>query len=137
MVTGDRITTSRDWTAAQAGLMRAAAADPAVDRIFVNAAIKAALCRGATTADRPWLRRIRPWWGHDSHFHVRLVCPVGDAACEPQAPLPPGDGCDETLAWWLSDEALNPPPSPTPPRPRPPLTMADLPAACAAVLSAP
>jgi penicillin-insensitive murein endopeptidase len=137
MVAGDRVAPGREWTTAQAGLIRAAASDPAVDRIFVNAAIKAALCRDAGPADRPWLRRIRPWWGHDSHFHVRLACPSGDTACVPQAPLPPGDGCDETLAWWLSDEALNPSPPATPVQPRQPLTMADLPAACTAVLSAP
>lgn len=137
MVAGSRIAPSRDWTAAHAALLRAAASDPAVDRIFVNAAIKTALCREVTPADEPWLRRIRPWWAHDSHFHVRITCPAGESGCEAQAPLPPGSGCDETLAWWLSDEALNPRPSPTPQPPRPPLTLADLPTACAAVLSAP
>jgi penicillin-insensitive murein endopeptidase len=108
-----------------------------VDRVFVNAAIKAELCRNPPPGDRGWLRRIRPWWGHDSHFHVRLACPVGQSGCTPQAPLPPGEGCDESLAWWFSDEALNPPPPKTPPPPKRDLTLADLPAACARVLNGP
>ena len=43
--------------------------DPLVQRIFVNAAIKKALCREAGD-DRAWLEKVRPWWGHDYHFHV-------------------------------------------------------------------
>ena len=117
----------------QVTLLRMVAADPAVDRIFVNAAIKDALCRGvagATQAGRDWLRRIRPWWGHDEHFHVRLKCPAGSPECEAQAPLPSGDGCDATLAWWRAQK----PPVHAAVAPRPP---AVLPAACAAVLAAP
>ncbi len=85
----------------QVKLLRLAASDPHVDRIFVNAAIKVALCRGLAAGDRGWLERIRPWFGHDEHFHVRLVCPPGSPDCEPQPPVPPGDGCDATLASWL------------------------------------
>ncbi|MEO1603354.1 MAG: penicillin-insensitive murein endopeptidase, partial [Pseudomonadota bacterium] len=92
------------------------------------------MCRDAR-GDRAWLRKIRPWWGHDAHFHVRLSCPAGAQGCENQAPPPPGDGCDETLAWWFSDEALNPKPSPTKKKKKGPLTMADLPAACRALVS--
>ena len=36
---------------------------------------------------------------------VRLRCPDGSAGCHGQAPVPAGDGCDETLNWWFSDEA--------------------------------
>jgi penicillin-insensitive murein DD-endopeptidase len=121
--------------ARQVTLLRLAAADPAVDRIFVNAAIKDALCHGtagAAKGGRDWLHRLRPWWGHDEHFHVRLKCPAGSPECEAQAPLPPGDGCDGTLAWW---RAQKPPPvhaAITPRRPAP-----ALPAACAAILAAP
>jgi penicillin-insensitive murein endopeptidase len=134
MVAPSRRAVSADWTAGHAALLRAAASDPAVDRIFINAAIKAELCRLAPAGDRAWLRRLRPWWGHDSHFHVRLACPAGETGCVAQAPVPPGDGCDDTLAWWLSDEVLNPPPAP-PRAPKPDLTMADLPLACQAVLT--
>ena len=50
-------------------VLRDAAREPAVQRIFVNAAIKKALCREAK-GDRAWLSKIRPWWGHDYHFHI-------------------------------------------------------------------
>lgn len=122
------------WTEAHMALIRAAAEDEAVARIFVHAAIKDRMCRDAG-GDRGWLGKVRPWWGHNAHFHVRLACPAGASGCEDQPPPPPGDGCDGTLAWWFSDEALNPKPGPAP-KPKPPLTLADLPEACAAVLEA-
>lgn len=134
MVAPDRRSVSRAWTDQHGALLRAAARDPAVARIFVNAAIKDRMCRDASADDRDWLRRIRPWWGHDSHFHVRLSCPDGAVGCVDQAPPPPGDGCDESLAWWFSDEALNPKPTPRPSKPKGPLTLADLPAACRALV---
>jgi len=113
--------------AAQIRLLKLAAADPAVDRIFVNPAIKRALC--ASEPNRAWLHRLRPWWGHDEHFHVRLSCPPGAASCIGQAPMPPGDGCDASLAWWFEPKPTVPAPAPSaPPKPKPPL-----PAACKAV----
>jgi penicillin-insensitive murein endopeptidase len=84
-------------------LLTAAAASPHVDRIFVNPVLKRALCDRAT-GDRAWLRKIRPWFGHHDHFHVRLACPADSPDCEAQPALPPGDGCDE-LGWWLSPAA--------------------------------
>lgn len=125
------------WTPSHVAVLRAAASDSAVARIFVNAAIKDELCR-ETIGDRAWLRKIRPWWGHDAHFHVRLSCPAGAVNCENQAPPPAGDGCDNTLSWWFSDEALNPKPDPNAPKPKPKaaLTLADLPPACTTVLNA-
>jgi penicillin-insensitive murein endopeptidase len=134
MVAPDRVGVTDAWTPAHAAVIRAAALDPEVARIFVNAAIKGALCRSTPATDRDWLGKVRPWWGHDSHFHVRLHCAAGSPDCAAQEPVPPGDGCDASLAWWFSDEALNPPPSATPPEPRPELTLADLPPACARVL---
>ena len=56
-------------------MIRTAAEDPAVTRIFVNAAIKKAMCREAGS-DRSWLSKVRPWWGHAEHFHVRIACPA-------------------------------------------------------------
>jgi len=133
MVTGDGFGTSRAWTPAHHQVLRAAASDPAVARIFVHAAIKQRLCNDEPAGPgRAWLRKIRPWWGHDSHFHVRLRCPPGSADCADQAPPPPGDSCDASLAWWFSDEARNPKPGPK--KPRRELTMDDLPLACATVL---
>ena len=124
------------WTAGQTGVIKAAARDPQVARIFVNAAIKKALCRD-TDPNREWLTKVRPYWGHDYHFHVRLHCPPDSPACRPQAPPPPGDGCGKDLDWWFTDEVLHPKPPPVPEKPRPPLTMANLPPACRAVLAAP
>lgn len=118
------------WTRHHAALIRLAAESPGVDRVLVNHAIKRRLC--AAHAGEPWLRRVRPWRGHDSHMHVRLRCPPGERDCRDQSPPPPGAGCDASLDWWLSDEARRPAP-PAPARPsRPPR----LPVACSAVLSA-
>ncbi|HEU0222740.1 MAG TPA: penicillin-insensitive murein endopeptidase [Paracoccaceae bacterium] len=121
------------WTPTHQALLRAAARDPDVARIFLTPVAKIAMCRAASPGDRDWLRKIRPWWGHDSHFHVRLHCPAGSHDCRPQEPIQEGDGCDATLDWWVSDEALAGPP-PTPPRPD--LTLADLPEACRIVAEA-
>jgi len=115
------------WRAGHAGLIRLAAELPGVDRVLVNHAIKRELCRAHPGA--AWLNRVRPWRGHDSHMHIRLRCPPGQAECRDIPPPPPGDGCDASLAWWLSAEARTPPP-------RPPGPPARLPEACAAVLSA-
>lgn len=110
-----------------AGLIRLAAEMPGVDRVLVNHAIKRALCR--RHGGESWLRLVRPWRGHDSHMHVRLRCPPGQRDCRDIAPPPPGDGCDASLDWWLTEEARRPAPRP----PGPPPT---LPAACASVLRA-
>ena len=119
------------WTPDHLQVIKAAARDPQVQRIFVNAAIKKAICREAT-GDRSWLNKVRPYWGHDYHFHIRLTCPRGEEACREQDPVPPGDGCDASLDWWFSDAVLHPRPSP----PKPPLTIAQLPAECRTVLNA-
>jgi penicillin-insensitive murein endopeptidase len=120
------------WMPGHAAVIKATALRSQVERIFVNPAIKKALCRD-TREDRAWLTKVRPYWGHDSHFHVRLRCPADDGECKPQEPPPPGDGCDENLGWWFTDEALHPKPT----GPERPLTLADLPAACRAVLAEP
>ncbi len=95
--------TTPAWNPRIVQLLALAAADPAVDRIFVNPAVKRMLCDGAS-ATKPWQGRLRPWWGHHDHFHVRLRCPAGSPLCVPQDP-PPGDGCGASLAWWFSDDA--------------------------------
>src|SRR6202045_3298901 len=75
------------WTPAHGALIRAAAEDPKVQRVFVNPAIKKALCREAG-GEGDWLNKVRPYWGHDYHFHVRLVSPSGNPDCKPQDPVP-------------------------------------------------
>lgn len=124
------------WTDAHARLIARAASDPELERIFVHPAIKRALCDGA--ADDPaaaeWLRHVRPWYGHHYHFHVRLKCPDGDKSCRDQAPPPAGSGCGSELAWWFTDAPYKPKPG-APAEPKETM-LADLPAACRAVLLA-
>jgi len=128
--------TNSAWTKEHHNIMRAAASDPRVARIFVFPGAKVAMCN-AETGDRSYLRKIRPWWGHHYHFHVRLACPRGAKGCVDQAPIPAGDGCDAAQGW-VNDILNPPPPDPNapPPRPRRELTMADLPAQCERVLAA-
>jgi penicillin-insensitive murein endopeptidase len=120
------------WTATRMALVRQAALDQDVARIFVNPAIKKVMCDTAK-GDRAWLGKVRPWYGHNYHFHVRLACPAGAADCKDQASVADGDGCGADLAWWLGPEPWKPSP---PEKPRPPLKLADLPAACSQVLVA-
>jgi penicillin-insensitive murein DD-endopeptidase len=86
-----------------AALLRLTAEDPRVTRIFVNPVIKRALCADAES-DRAWLGKLRPWYGHDDHFHVRLACPAGESGCVAQLPVGAGDGCGD-LAWWFDKSA--------------------------------
>jgi penicillin-insensitive murein endopeptidase len=124
------------WTPRHLAVIRAAAAEPHVERIFVNAAIKKALCREAH-GDRSWLARVRPMYGHDYHFHIRMKCPAGNTACTPQEPPADSEGCGRELDYWFTDAVLHPKPPEAPPQPRPQLKLADLPAACRQVLLAP
>jgi penicillin-insensitive murein endopeptidase len=120
------------WNSSYRKLYEAVARIPELARMFVNPAIKRELCREAGT-DRDWLAKVRPWWGHDDHFHMRLNCPAGQAQCENQPPVPAGDGCGKELDWWFTEEARHPKPG----KPAPPLLVSQLPAACAAVATAP
>ncbi|MDR6303489.1 penicillin-insensitive murein endopeptidase [Nitrobacter vulgaris] len=125
------------WTPSHLSVIRAAAREPAVERIFVNAAIKKALCREAK-GDRSWLSKVRPMYGHDYHFHIRIKCPPGNPQCESQTPPEPTDGCGaHDLAYWFSDAVLHPKPPKVPPKPKPPITLSQLPANCRQVLAAP
>ncbi|RYH04052.1 penicillin-insensitive murein endopeptidase [Salipiger sp. IMCC34102] len=124
------------WTPQHHEILRAAASDPRVARIFIFPGAKVAMC-DAATGDRSWLSKIRPWYGHNYHFHVRLNCPRGAQDCEDQAPPPPGDGCEAARQWV--DDIVNPKPAPPPdpnapaPAPKRDLTMAQLPGQCATV----
>ncbi len=124
-----------NWTRQHMNILKAAARDPAVARIFVFPGAKVWMCENAR-GNRDWLRKIRPWWGHHYHFHVRLACPKGARDCVDQAPPPPGDGCDDARKW-VSDILNPPPPDPNakPRPPRPEILLSDLPSQCAAVLS--
>jgi penicillin-insensitive murein endopeptidase len=142
----DQRSVTENWTASHHALLRAAASDPRVDRIFVAAAVKIEMCRTARASDKKWLQKIRPVAGHDTHFHVRLKCPPGARLCETQKPTVAdlskgGNGCDDTLMWWVTDYLDPPKPTKKPKEPAPrerhprEFTMADLPRQCASVLS--
>jgi penicillin-insensitive murein endopeptidase len=120
------------WNPSYRKLYEAVARLPELARMFANPAIKRELCREAGP-DRDWLAKVRPWWGHDDHFHMRLTCPPGQTECENQAAVPVGDGCGKELDWWFTAEGRHPKPSP----PSPPLLVNQLPPQCAAVAAAP
>lgn len=115
---GKKVVASR-WDSHYTTLIRLAASDPKVTRIFVHPAIKQQLCQ-ETVSQKEWLAKVRPWFGHRAHMHIRLACPPGSAQCVNQ-PLPPdGDGCGEELASWLRESKLpnaNPNQPPPPPAP--------------------
>ena len=125
------------WTRQHHEILKAAASDPRVARIFVFPGAKVQMCDDED-GDRSWLRKIRPWWGHHYHFHVRLKCPSGTAGCVNQDPPPEGDGCDDARKW-VQDILFPPPPDPNAPAPKPrrELQMTDLPKQCVAVLQSP
>ncbi|MBO9395134.1 penicillin-insensitive murein endopeptidase [Shimia sp. R9_1] len=128
------------WTKQHHEILKAAASDPRVARIFVFPGAKVQMCEDEK-GDRAWLRKIRPWWGHHYHFHVRLNCPDGAAGCVNQDPPPAGDGCADAKKWV--QDILFPPPPPPPdpnapkPKPRRDLQMTDLPRQCVTVLQSP
>jgi len=129
--------TNSSWTRAHHEIVKAAAKDPRTARIFIFAGAKVQMCRDEQGGDRAWLGKVRPWYGHHYHFHVRLNCPSGARGCVPQDAPPSGDGCAEAEQWVRN--ILNPPPpDPNAPKPVPKreLTMADLPGQCVSVLQA-
>lgn len=134
-----------DFTLLHVKLIRRAASYPQVARIFVHPAIKKALCQMAPQVgkDRAWLGKVRPWWNHHYHFHVRLGCPPGMDGCENQKGVTGDDGCGQELVNWYAmlkkaaiEMAKPPVPGAKPWVGKPPLTMAQLPKECASVLTA-
>lgn len=100
----NRKTLLPNWGPRQIQLTELAASAPEVNRIFVAPAIKKYFCN--TTPNAEWLYKLRSWWGHDDHLHVRLNCPADSADCKAQTPLDTTkNGCGEELEWWYSAEA--------------------------------
>jgi len=126
------------WQAGYATMIKVAAEQPQVERIFVNAAIKKELCASEQMRSTSWFAKVRPWYGHDEHIHVRLKCPAGSPDCKDQASVPAGDGCSKPLESWFKPAILNwqPPPDGEPSK-RKPLLMGNLPTQCVGVLKAP
>jgi penicillin-insensitive murein endopeptidase len=128
----------KTWTPQHAAFIKTAAEAPEVERVLVNAAIKQELCRVDPKAS--WMAKVRPWYGHHDHIHVRLSCPADSPNCRKQPAVAGSNGCEpDALKYWFSDKVLNPPkPTTTTPRKPPkPVMLADLPPACKNVLDAP
>ena len=129
----------RVWTPAHARVLMRAASYPEVERIFIHPGIKKKLC-DTWTGDRSAMGKLRPYYGHHYHFHIRIKCPPGVSGCKSQAPPPQGAGCDSSLAWWFTEEPWAPAKPEKTDKPAPKkrdMRLADLPAACAAVVQAP
>ena len=138
MLGSDKLSINEEiWTDGHVRLLRRAASYPEVSRILVHPVIKKAVC-DATGGKGRWLRKIRPWWGHHYHFHIRIDCPRGSGACANQNPPPAGSGCGKQLDYWFVKlrNAMKPRKKKAKPRRRPPLTLAQLPSACRQVLNA-
>lgn len=125
----------RVWNPRYRDLIKIAASQGEVERIFVHPGIKRKLCETAGR-DRGWLAKVRPFYGHHEHFHVRLSCRPGSSGCKPQPAIGAGDGCNE-LDWWFNVALQPPKPGAKPAKPKPPLTLAGMPKACRSVLGAP
>jgi penicillin-insensitive murein DD-endopeptidase len=129
------------FTDKQVALIKRAASYPEVERIFVNPAIKKALCKAAGN-DKRWLTKVRPMGGHDYHFHIRIKCPNG--GCEGQKPVDGDDGCGKELDRLLKaveaavkkgKEAPSVDDKFVPPSEKRHITMDQLPAECKTVLN--
>jgi penicillin-insensitive murein endopeptidase len=143
MLAEDKVSIDRKvWTDAHYRLLKRAASYSAVERIFVHPAIKQAVCDAAhKETDHAWLKKIRAYWGHYYHFHVRIGCPDGSSKCEAQPGLPVDDGCGAELKRWLAlvkpkPAPETPPPVAAKPKPaKPDLTLDQLPAECRTVIT--
>lgn len=145
MLSDDGLTVNRDvWTEGHLNIIKRAASYPEVERIFVHPAIKQVLCYAQAAGDRAWLSKVRAYWGHHYHFHIRMTCPSGSANCTPQPPVHGDDGCGKELDDWLRLMAnVKAPPLPLPipapvtppPKPKTPMTLDQLPQECRVVLA--
>jgi penicillin-insensitive murein DD-endopeptidase len=146
MLADDKVSVDpKVWTEAHVRLLKRAASYKAVERVLVHPAIKKAVCEASKgEKDRVWLSKIRSYWGHYFHFHIRIACPKGSAGCEAQPSVNhDDDGCGAELTHWL--KLVKPKPSPpavaAAPKPATPaperryITLDQLPAECRAVLA--
>lgn len=120
---------------ARAKLILLAASDARVERIFIAPGIKKRMCELLSEKAHndkrieQALRRLRPWFGHRAHMHVRLACPVDSPWCVRQAAVPKGDGCGAELQSWFE------PPKPGAATNKPKKVKKELPEQCKAVLA--
>ena len=142
MLADDRVSVNpKVWTEAHVRLLKRAASYPQVERVLVHPAIKKAVCDAAKDEkDRGWMSKVRPYWGHYYHFHIRIACPKGSAGCQGQPSVGSDDGCGPELTRWLKRVKAPPvavqPKKPSTPAPeKRPITLQQLPEACRAVLA--
>jgi penicillin-insensitive murein endopeptidase len=128
---------SQTWTPQHVEFIKTAAQQPEVQRVLVNAVIKKELCRVEANKPHAWLAKVRPWYKHHDHIHVRLKCPNNSPNCKAQEPVPGDDGCSsKELDRWLTDKVLHPSIG-APGKPAKPMMLSALPPACKTVLEAP
>jgi penicillin-insensitive murein endopeptidase len=141
MLAEDGVSVDRKiWTSEHVKLIKRAASYPQVARVFVHPAIKKALCTDADKDDRAWLSKVRPWWGHHYHFHVRLACPAGSVGCVGQPKAGTEDGCGKEVDNWLKrmrkPVVKAPTPGPkVPAKPKRQITLAQMPKECSALVA--
>ncbi len=129
------------WTQGHTNILYLAAKYREVERILVHPGVKKKLC-DTVKGDRSWLHKIRPFWGHHYHFHLRIGCPEGSPGCKPQNATPKSSGCDKNLAWWFKTglvpkkKAKKTGKKKKKKKPRH-LMLSDLPDSCEAILNAP
>jgi len=126
----------KTWSPADVAFIRTAAEQPEVERVLVNAAIKKEMCHMQGDKHPAWMDKVRPWYGHNDHMHVRLKCPADSPHCRHQPAVPESAACGKELDYWFSDRVLHPKPKKGG-KPRKQIMLADLPPACKNVLDAP
>jgi penicillin-insensitive murein endopeptidase len=132
------------FTAHHAAIIRRAASYREVERVLVHPGIKKAMCE-LKEGDRSNFHKIRPYWGHHYHMHIRMFCPKDSPGCTPQAVVGTDDGCGKEVDDWIArmkriyaprppvePKIVVPKPKPTPKPPE--ITLADLPVACKLVI---
>lgn len=126
------------WNKTYERLLYNAAKFPQVERILVHPGVKKKLC-DTVKGNRAWLNKIRPYYGHHYHFHLRIGCQPGSSGCKRQNSTGTDIGCGKNLNWWFKVALAPKKPSTKPkPKPKPPkiTRLADLPKACTPVLRA-
>ena len=111
-------------------------AEPAIERILVNPAIKKALCREADRRPRLVAQGASVVGAQLSHASAHRL-PGRQSGMQAAGSDAGTEGCGADLDYWFRDAILNPPPPKEPPKPKPPLTMADLPPSCKQIVFTP
>ena len=95
------------WNDAHNGLIINFAKRDEVERIFIHPVFKKHFCKNNDffKLSVEELNKIRPWYGHDEHIHVRIACPASSTNCKKQKPVQDTDTCGKDLEWWFSADA--------------------------------